>query len=324
MANIFGCVGQILLIIACSVIFVERDTSQLNLGLSEKDRERIKDTDLIFHSAASVRFIDNIRLIVNMNIRGTRDLLLLAQKMAFVYVSTAYSYCVYSKIEEKFYKPPIKTEVIIKLTEILKEDQLDLINPKQSVNTVQQYSNGISACIVRPSIVVATEKEPIVGWINNLYGITGIAVGSATGVLHTLYCNEKFICDIIPADYVVNNIIAAAWDVAQNQNDNVLKLWDKLSVVDKHKFFFNVSDIDWECFSSTYIKGVRVYLLKYPMETVDESRPFYRRGLVGDHLKVSGRCCEANKHADPFFVSFFPAASPCFERYWSSVVNARV
>ncbi|XP_043486007.1 fatty acyl-CoA reductase wat-like [Polistes fuscatus] len=285
------------------IILIEGDTSQMNLGLSEKYRARIKDTDLIFHSAASVRFMDNIRLIVNTNIRGTRDLLLLAQEMeslrAFVYVSTAYSYCVYK---------------------ILKEDQLDLITPKLLGNwpntyayskaickdTVRQYSNGIPACIVRPSIVVATGKELIAGWISNLYGIIGIAVESATGVLHTLYCNENFICNIIPVDYVVKNIIAAAWYVAQKQllkiyrniekfkyvmnyftfteweftnvtNDNVLKLWDKLSVVDKHKFFFNVSDIDWECFSNTYIKGVRVYLLKDPMETVDESRPFYRR-----------------------------------------------
>ncbi|XP_043504626.1 fatty acyl-CoA reductase wat-like [Polistes fuscatus] len=256
------------------IILIERDTSQLNLGLSEKDRERIKDTDLIFHSAASVRFMDNIR--------------------AFVYVSTAYSYCVYSKIEEKFYKPPIKTEDIIKLTEILKEDQLDLITPKLLGNWPNTYAYSNAIC---------EDTEPIAGWINNLYRITGIAVRSATGVLHTLYCNENFICDIIPADYVVNNIIAVAWDVAQKQllkiyrniekfkyvmnyftfteweftNDNVLKLWDKLSVVDKHKFFFNVSDIDWECFSNTYIKGVRVYLLKDPMETVDESRPFYRR-----------------------------------------------
>ncbi|XP_043499921.1 putative fatty acyl-CoA reductase CG5065 [Polistes fuscatus] len=205
----------------------------MNLGLSEKYRARIKDTDLIFHSAASVRFMDNIRLIVNTNISGTRDLLLLEQEMAslraFAYVSTAYSYCVYSKTEEKFYKQPIKTEDIIKLTEILKEDQLDLITPKLLGNwpntyayskaicedTVRQYSNGIPACIVWPSIVVATENKPIAGWINNLYGLTGIAVESATGVLHTLYCNENFICNIIPVDYVVNNIIAAAWDVAQ-------------------------------------------------------------------------------------------------------------
>ncbi|XP_015189727.1 PREDICTED: fatty acyl-CoA reductase 1-like, partial [Polistes dominula] len=116
------------------IILIEGDTSLLNLGLSGKDRDRIIDTDLIFHSAASVRFLDNIRNIVNTNIRGTRDLLLLAQEMtslkAFIYVSTAYSHCVYNKIEEKLYKPPMKTDDIIRLTEILTEDQLDLITPK--------------------------------------------------------------------------------------------------------------------------------------------------------------------------------------------------
>ncbi|XP_015189768.1 PREDICTED: putative fatty acyl-CoA reductase CG5065, partial [Polistes dominula] len=217
------------------IIVIEGDTSLLNLGLSEKDRDRIKDTDVIIHSAASVRFLDNIRIIVNTNIRGTRDLLLLAQEMtslkAFVYVSTAYSHCVYNKIEEKLYKPPMKTEDIIRLTEILTEDQLDLITPKLlgkwpnsyafskaiCEDTVRQYANGIPTGIVRPSVVVSTEKEPIAGWINNLNGFTGAAVGSSTGVLRTMYCDKDLICDLIPADYVVNNIIAAAWDVAHNR-----------------------------------------------------------------------------------------------------------
>ncbi|KAI4476580.1 hypothetical protein M0804_013474 [Polistes exclamans] len=155
------------------IILMEGDKSQLNLELSKKDRERIKDTDLIFHSAASVRFIDNISFIVNTNIRRTRDLLLLAQEMTSL-------------------------KAIIE-------------------DTIRQYCNGIPTCIVRPSIVVATEKEPIAGLINNLYRITDAGVGIMTGFIHTMYCNENFICDIIPADYVVNNIIAAAWEVAEKQ-----------------------------------------------------------------------------------------------------------
>ncbi|XP_015189305.1 PREDICTED: putative fatty acyl-CoA reductase CG5065 [Polistes dominula] len=377
------------------IILIEGDTSLLNLGLSEKDRDRIKDTDVIFHSAASVRFLDNIRIIVNTNIRGTRDLLLLAQEMtslkAFVYVSTAYSHCVYNKIEENLYEPPMKTEDIIRLTEILTENQLDLITPKLlgkwpntyafskaiCEDTVRQYSNGIPSCIVRPSVVVCTEKEPIAGWINNLNGITGVVFGSSKGILRTLYCDKDLTIDMIPADYVVNNIIAAAWDVAQKRsisqsvnlsssdnkylpvddeipiynsvssvqrpitfdtmmnnlklegfqvpskkvlcgrkpillnvyrkiekfkhvmsffsmneweftNDNVLKLWDKLSIFDKSNFFFNVADIDWKCFFITYIRGLRVFLGKDPMDTVEESRPFYRRLTIA-HYTSSGR-----------------------------------
>lgn len=55
--------------------------SELKLGISEEDRERIKDTEVIFHSAASVRFNDPLRFIINVNVRGTRELLLLAQEM---------------------------------------------------------------------------------------------------------------------------------------------------------------------------------------------------------------------------------------------------
>ncbi|KAI4475961.1 hypothetical protein M0804_013979 [Polistes exclamans] len=401
------------------IVLIEGDMGELNIGLSEKDRELIKDTDLIFHSAASVRFMDNIRYIVNTNIRGTRDLLLLAQKMnnlkAFIYVSTAYSQCVHKKIEEKLYKPPINTDDIIKLTEILNEDQLDLITPKLlgewpntyvftkaiCEDTVRQYSNGISTCIVRPSIVVSTAKEPIAGWINNLYGLTGVAYGAMMGVLHTLHCDDMVTSDIVPADYVINNTIVAAWDVAQKRsmpqnisisnginkskpveqeisvynlvssvqnrislfdlaekiknngvlypservlwyyslslnrnyyvnfiwtiflhwipavildslaylsgkkpilveiyrkmenfynvisffntrdweftNENVLKLWSKLSVVDKYNFFFDISDVDWECFFDIYIRGLRVYMLKDPMNTLENGKICYRK-----------------------------------------------
>ncbi|XP_015186638.1 PREDICTED: putative fatty acyl-CoA reductase CG5065 [Polistes dominula] len=73
---------------------------------------------------------------------------------------------------------------------------------------------------------------------------------------------------------VISSFTTNEWEFT---NDNVLKLWDKLSVVDKSNFFFNVADIDWQCFSITYMRGVRVFLVKEPMDTVEESRPFYRR-----------------------------------------------
>lgn len=73
----------------------------------------------------------------------------------------------------------------------------------------------LPVCIVRPSIVIATWKEPVAGWINNLYGPTGCAVGSALGLLHTMHCDQKMVGDMIPADYVVNAIMVAAWDIAK-------------------------------------------------------------------------------------------------------------
>lgn len=60
-------------------------------------------------------------------------------------------------------------------------------------------------------------------------------------------------------------------------NDNVLKLWDKLSEVDKRLFNFDVSTIDWQEYFQHYIKGIRIYLLKDDISTVEAARIKYRR-----------------------------------------------
>ncbi|XP_015189578.1 PREDICTED: putative fatty acyl-CoA reductase CG8306 [Polistes dominula] len=284
------------------IILIEGDTSQLNIGLSESDRERIKDTDIIFHSAASVRFLDNIRCIINTNVRGTRDLLLLAQEMtslkAFVYVSTAYSHCVYNKIEEKFYKPPMKTEDIIRLTEILTEDQLDLITSKLlgkwpntyafskaiCEDTVRQYYNAVSS-VQRPvtwnimenyvkinAFEVPTKKVFWYGsiWFNSNY------------YFHIFLTIFLHWIPAIIADFLLylSGRKPIEWEFT---NDNVLKLWDKLSVVDKSHFFFNVADIDWECFTNNFVRGIRVFVYKDPMDTLEESKPFYRRLIIAHY-----------------------------------------
>lgn len=78
---------------------------------------------------------------------------------------------------------------------------------------VRKHSTGIPTCVVRPSIILATDEEPIRGWINNYYGPTGVAVGAGMGLLRSLHCDRTNVADIIPADYVINNIIVAGWDI---------------------------------------------------------------------------------------------------------------
>lgn len=59
--------------------------------------------------------------------------------------------------------------------------------------------------------VVATHSEPFGGWIDNLYGPTGVVVAVSTGIMRTLHCNPDMVADIVPADMVVNGLIATAW-----------------------------------------------------------------------------------------------------------------
>ncbi|KAL6433332.1 hypothetical protein ACFW04_006476 [Cataglyphis niger] len=63
------------------VLMIEGDVGKLDLGLSPENRKLILDTNIIFHGAATVRFNENIRTAVNINVRGTKQMLLLAKEM---------------------------------------------------------------------------------------------------------------------------------------------------------------------------------------------------------------------------------------------------
>lgn len=71
----------------------------------------------------------------------------------------------------------------------------------------------------RPAIVTSSVREPVVGWIDNLYGPTGVVAGVGTGVLRTMHCDRDVIANIVPVDMTVNALIASAWDVATNYKD---------------------------------------------------------------------------------------------------------
>lgn len=63
--------------------------------------------------------------------------------------------------------------------------------------------------------VIATNKEPIPGWINNHYGPTGIVAGAGLGLLRSMHADPELVADMVPADNVINCIISAAWNVHQ-------------------------------------------------------------------------------------------------------------
>lgn len=60
---------------------IEADFSEANLGLSPENRKQLLDTNIIFHLAASVRFNEPIRNAVNINVRGSKEILFFAREM---------------------------------------------------------------------------------------------------------------------------------------------------------------------------------------------------------------------------------------------------
>lgn len=286
---------------------LEGDCGQPMLGLSQESLEKLKEVNVVFHMAATVRFDEKLRLATAINVQSTVDLLGIARTMpglkvrvavcsvpcvftyaraaapgrakgakvtdtprvhpaqAFVHVSTAYSYPQNKVIEEKFYKPDVSPDRLLNIVNNMEDDMLNAITP-QVITTwpntyaftkavgedaVLQHSKGLPVVMVRPSIgkpkaartarpspaalvrergrvtrkalcvaVISTAKEPIAGWINNVYGPTGVVAGAGVGLLKVLNCDSERMADMVPVDMAINSVLAAGWDLGTRNTDN--------------------------------------------------------------------------------------------------------
>ncbi|CAH0715880.1 unnamed protein product, partial [Brenthis ino] len=218
---------------------VEGDIGQINMGMSDADRSKlINEVEFIFHGAATVRFDEALKTAVEINVRGTREILTLAHACtklrALVHISTAYCNCNLNEIDEKFYGSTISGDILIDLVENIDENILKKITPGLLGNLpntyaytklaaedfVQKHSQGLPVAVFRPSMVISTASEPVPGWIDNIYGPTGVIAGAGVGLIHTLHFNIQTKTDVVPGDYVVNGIIAAAWKTAKDYPGN--------------------------------------------------------------------------------------------------------
>jgi len=72
------------------------DVAEPGLGLSQADRKRlIAEVDVVFHSAATVRFDEGLRAAVTLNVMGTRSVIELTKQMPKLKVNAKCSTSVY-------------------------------------------------------------------------------------------------------------------------------------------------------------------------------------------------------------------------------------
>ncbi|XP_062512812.1 putative fatty acyl-CoA reductase CG5065 [Corticium candelabrum] len=100
------------------IIVCEGDIMKPNLGLSEEDTATITDNvSVVFHSAATVKFDEPLKLSVKMNVVGVKQLIALCHRMtnlkALIHISTAYSHCDRSQIDETIYPPSLPPDKLI-------------------------------------------------------------------------------------------------------------------------------------------------------------------------------------------------------------------
>ena len=181
------------------IIAVPGDITEPKLAISSQDEEiLIKDVSVLFHVAATVKFDDDLADAIKMNVKGTLSIVELAHKLSslssFLHVSTAYSHCyTTSTIEEKCYPMPknewssYSPDELIKHYEEEKQRGIDItrdiigvfpntytFTKAMAENVITDHASDLPVAIMRPSIVVASIKEPIPGWVDNLNGPTGI------------------------------------------------------------------------------------------------------------------------------------------------------
>jgi len=223
------------------VIPVIGDMLDEGLGISEEDLELlIRDVSLVFHSAATVRFDERLKLSVKMNMVGVQRMLELARKMthleAFVHVSTAYANCDRTEIEEKIYPTQLAPQKLIDSIEWMSDDVMDTLSPKlvsprpntytftkaQAERILEEDAKDLPVSIVRPSIVGASWNEPFPGWVDNFNGPTGLFAAIGKGALRMMMGRRNGAADIIPVDMATNLFIAAAWRTALERTDDIV------------------------------------------------------------------------------------------------------
>lgn len=73
-----------------------------------------------------------------------------------------------------------------------------------SEDLIRMNGKNLPLGMFRPAIVTSSVREPVVGYIDNLYGPTGVVAGAGTGVLRTMHCNPDITANIVPVDMTVS------------------------------------------------------------------------------------------------------------------------
>ncbi|XP_008560558.1 putative fatty acyl-CoA reductase CG5065 [Microplitis demolitor] len=213
------------------------DMLQKNFGLKESQENLlINEVEVLFHFAATLKLEAKLKDAIEMNTIGTAQVLELAKKMpklqAFVHLSTAFCHVDQEELGECVYDSPDDPNEVMRMTQWLKPEALDLVTPKllePHPNTytyskrlaetliANEYPN-LPCVIARPSIVTPAWEEPLPGWVDSLNGPVGIIVGAAKGVIRSVHCNGHYHAQIIPVDLAINALIAIGHTIGTCNN----------------------------------------------------------------------------------------------------------
>lgn len=188
------------------------EITQPNLGLSDEHLQHvIKTSHIVFHLAASLKLEATLRPNIIMNLSGTKNVLDVAKQMKnliqMIHTSTAFCNVEFETLEEKVYDSQHRPLDLITAAEWMSEEAMALsqrevlgIHPNTYTYTKRlaetlvrdEYADSnLPVCIVRPSIVTPSYKEPVPGWVDSLNGPPGIIVAVGKGALRCMLLNTE-------------------------------------------------------------------------------------------------------------------------------------
>ncbi|XP_063372365.1 putative fatty acyl-CoA reductase CG5065 [Cydia splendana] len=223
------------------IVPIVGDITEPELGISVSDQAMLcQKVSVVFHSAATVKFDEKLKLSVTINMLGTQQLVQLCHRMllleALVHVSTAYCNCERERVEETVYAPPAHPEHVVTLVQTLPDELVDRITPDLVGDRPNTYTftkalaedmlikecGKLPVAIVRPSIVLSSLREPVQGWVDNWNGPNGIIAAVGKGIFRSMLGTGARVADLVPVDTVINLMIVCAWRTSQRRNDGVL------------------------------------------------------------------------------------------------------
>lgn len=91
-------------------------------------------------------------------------------------------------------------------------------------------SSNLPITIYRPSIVSASEVEPVPGWCDNLNGPMSMIIVGALGLNHVQVCRGANVMDVIPVDICAKGMILAAYTHWKNQLNHEIPILNAASI----------------------------------------------------------------------------------------------
>ncbi|XP_017473740.1 PREDICTED: fatty acyl-CoA reductase 1-like [Rhagoletis zephyria] len=214
------------------------DAALPNLAISPEHTALMENVSIVFHCAATVRFDEPLRVALKLNVGGTLEALLFAEKLKnlkiFMHVSTFYSNPYLKRVEPKIYESPLDWKMCLEMLKDNSErEYLDILTRKLIIgfpntytftknlaeSVVNDFRNRIPVAIYRPSIVLQALTDPIPGFPPTMMGAIGLFVLVGAGILKTVFMSYTLRFDITPQDVGIKTMMYYAYRAANEYSE---------------------------------------------------------------------------------------------------------